>query len=156
MSVIALREAAFAAIESALSTALPTVAVERNRRGLPDFENEAFPRINARDGDQANQGSDAHGTNLIRVQVLVEAWVVEDTDADLGPAANALHAAIVAAVCNQEIAIDGAAQAIWVTEEQLQMLPTTPQDTAQPAMGFVLQLGFDLRAPDAGGPYTTT
>lgn len=151
-----LREAAFAAIQTRLLSQMPTVPVERNRRGMPDLDTETLPRMTLRDGDQANQGSDAHGTNLIRVQPTIEAWVVATTDAGLGPAANSLHASIIAAVCNQEIAIDGTAQAIWVTEEQLQMLPTSPQDSARPALGFVLQLGFDLRAPDAGGPYTTT
>lgn len=151
-----LREAAFAALEAALSSGLAGTAVERNRRGLPDFETEAFPRVNQRDGDQTGQGSDAVGTNLLRVQASLECWVLAADDAQLGAEANALHAAVIAAACNREIAIDGTAQAIWVTEEQLQMLPTTPQDSSRPALGFVLTLGFDLRAPDTGGPFTTT
>jgi hypothetical protein len=150
-----LREAAIAAIMAQLVATLPAVPVDRNRRAPPDLVREPLPRLAVLDGDHQVQGSDAHGTVLYRVQVLVLGHVTAASDATLGAAINDLHASTVAALCNQEILVAGE-QNIWPQEEGMQMIPFAATESETPFMGFALTIGFDLRVPDATGPYTTT
>jgi hypothetical protein len=150
-----LREAALAAIAAQLAAALPSVPVERNRRAMPDLVHEALPRLALLDGDHQVPGSDAFGTVLYRVQAMVVGHVSAATDAALGAALNDLHAAVVAAICNQEILVAGE-QNIWPQEEGMQLIPFAAEESSRPFMGFVLTIAFDLRVPDATGPYTTT
>ena len=150
-----LREAAIAAIVAQLAAVLPTVPVERNRRAPPDLTAETLPRLAVLDGDHQVQDSDAVGTVLYRVQVLVLGHVTAATDATLGAALNDLHASVVAAICNQEILVAGE-QNIWPHEQGMELIPFAASDSEKPAMGFALTLAFDLRVPDATGPYTTT
>lgn len=149
-----LREAATAALLAELSAALYGVPVERNRRAPIDIESEALPRLALFDGDHQVQPSDAHGTVLYRVQAAIEGYATADTDADLAAAVNDLHAQVVAAICNQEILVAGE-QNIWPQEEAMQLLPVLADASSRRVMGFLLTIGFDLRVPDASGPYAT-
>lgn len=151
-----LREAAFAALAAQLAAALPGVVVERNRRSLPDVTQETLPRLGLMDGDHQVNGSDAHGTVLYRVQALLMGFVSAATDDALGAAVNDLHAQVVAAICNREVVVDPGEQNIWPQEEAFQVVRYTATEADTPLMGFDLTIAFDLRVPDAAGPYTAT
>lgn len=150
-----LREAAIAAITAQLTAALAPVPVDRNRRAPPDLTTETLPRLSVLDGDHQVRPSDAVGLVLYRVQVLVIGHVTAASDAGLGLAVNDLHASAVAAVCQREILVAGE-QNIWPEEEGMEVIPFPAADSEDRFMGFALTIGFDLRVPDAGGPYTTT
>ncbi len=151
-----LREAAIAAIAARLAAAMPAAPVERNRRAPVDSDDETLPRFIIRDGAHHVLASDAHGITLYRVEVSIEGWARATTDEGLGAALHSTHAAVVAALCNAEIEIDDGNQAISPEEVSFEAEPIPARDAARPALSFDLRIGFNLRVPDTGGPYTTT
>ena len=154
MAQIAAREAALAAIAARLTAQLSGVAVERARRS-PIDAGDTLPRVVLVMGGHEEQDPDAVGMVLMRCTAQVEGYVSAATDALLEGAINDLHARCAAALAGVEIAYGSVGDNLWITGQgfvpEAALLPAADA----PIGGFTWTITFDIRAPDAGGPYTT-
>lgn len=100
MAVLAVQEAVYRALETALAAGVSDVPRERNRRSLLDNADEA-PRLVLRDGGMRPSPDEAFGLDLLTVSALLEGYVT-GADADLGPRLADLHARAVVALCGDE------------------------------------------------------
>ncbi len=154
MPQIAAREAALAAIAARLTAQLAGVAVERGRRSMIGVE-ETLPRIVLVMGGHEEQDPDAVGMVLYRCTAQVEGYVAATTDEALEGAINDLHARCAAALVGAEIAYGVVGDDLWVTGQGFAPEAALLTASDAPIGGFTWTIGFDIRAPDAGGPYTT-
>jgi hypothetical protein len=154
MPQIAAREAALAAIAARLTAQLSGVAVERGRRSMIGAE-EALPRVVLVQGGHEEQEPDAFGTVLMRCDAMVEGYAAAATDAALEAALNDLHARCAAALMGAEIAYGIVGDSLWVTGRGFVPEASLLAAADAPIGGFTWTITFDIRAPYAGGPYTT-
>ncbi|BBK30309.1 hypothetical protein EDC65_2245 [Stella humosa] len=89
-------EQVLAAVEARLAaiTGFPGLLVERNR----DAEVDRFPTLLLIDGDQDRIGDETMGYRRVMLEFMVEGYVSANLQSGLGPARNALYAAVVAAL----------------------------------------------------------
>jgi hypothetical protein len=154
MTQIASRESALAALAARLTSQLSDVTVERGRRSPIDAD-ETLPIIVLVQGGHEEQEPDAVGTVLMRCTAQIEAYVSAATDAALETAINALHARCAAAIIGIEIAYGSIGDSVWVNGQSFTPEAGMLAAADAPIGGFTWTISFDIRAPQAGGPYTT-
>lgn len=154
MPQIAAREAALAAIAARLTSQLTGVAVERGRRSMIGID-EALPRVVLTQGGHEEQEPDAVGLVLMQCTALVEGYVSAGTDAALEAAINDLHARCAAALMGAEIAYGVVGDTLWITGQAFQPDAALLTLSDEPIGAFTWTIGFEIRAPYQGGPYTT-
>ena len=154
MPQLAAREAALAAIATRLTSQLTGVAVERGRRSMIGTA-ETLPRVVLTMGGHEEQQPDAFGMVLMRCTAMVEGYVGATTDEGLEAALNDLHARCAAALQSAEIAYGIIGDNLWIEGQSFAPEAALLTLADAPIGGFTWTISFDIRAPYAGGPYTT-
>jgi hypothetical protein len=91
----------------------------------------------------------------MRCTAQIEAYVSAATDAALETAINALHARCAAAIIGIEIGYGSIGDNVWVNGQSFTPEAGMLATADAPIGGFTWTISFDIRAPQAGGPYTT-
>ena len=164
MPDVPIREAVFAALESALSTAAITIGgepmtVERNRAG--DIAREERPLLVLTDGDMAPEGGSTLEARYM-IRAILAGYLDGATEAELAARVNEWHAKVVRAVMRPagaaqvtDILLADGITALRVEEGAFAAEPATVMQSDAPLAACTLDLMLTVHAP-WGSPFITT
>lgn len=164
MPEIPLREAVFAAIASALSTAAlqidgQTLTVERNRSA--DVEELARPLLVLLDGDQVAEGGSTLEARYV-LRAVIAGYLDGVDDAELAERVNEFHAKIVRALMRPggasqvtEILLGDGLTALRIEEGAFVSEAASVVQSEAPLASCTLDLSVTVHAP-WGAPFITT
>ena len=152
MPLVALREAALAAVAARLSAQMPDVVVERARRAPVDVEVETLPRLVLLGGALTADAQVEPGSIHYGVEFSVAGWVAAATDLAAEQALSALHARVVEALVRWT---PEAAHLLDPEEQQTDFEVFDIEASARPAGAFVARFALRAIAPGAN-PWSPT